>query len=64
MPLAERPNAQTADHRRIDLFRMRRDASGAPDLYTTNRVLSCGLNGTFRQWVERRSSFRTKAEIR
>src|SRR5271170_7548271 len=38
--------AQTADDRRIDFFRMRRDASRTPDHNTTHRVLSRGLEIT------------------
>ena len=43
--------AETGDDRRIDVFRIRLDASGAPELNTKPRVSSGGLEIT--QKVER-----------
>jgi len=43
--------AQTGDHRRIDVFRIRLDASGAPELNTKPCVSSRGLE--ISQKVER-----------
>jgi hypothetical protein len=51
MPLGVRPMAQTGDDRSIDVFRVRLDASGAPELNTKPRVSSRGLEIT--QKVER-----------
>ena len=46
MPLGVRPIAQTADDRRVDVFRIRLNASGTPDLNALPRVLSRGLEIT------------------
>ena len=51
MPLGLGLIAQTTDDGRVELFDLRLYASRAPDLNTTHRVLSCGLE--IAQIVER-----------
>src|ERR1700722_11336835 len=51
MPIGERPIVQTSDGGRDDLLHMRLYAFRTPDLKTTRRVFSCGLE--FARIVER-----------
>jgi hypothetical protein len=60
-PLGHGLMAQTADDWRMEIFRIRPDVSRTPDLKTTHRVLSRGLE--FDQIQERSSVMRRRSDV-